>query len=81
MSNTSEGMGIPLYRIISDRIICDIQEQKLVNTLLRQEVLAEMYGVGRSTIREAFRQLKEQEIIGVRQGAVTRVVGVKNVVC
>lgn len=74
MGNTSEG---PLYRIVSDKIIRDIQEQKLINTLPPQEVLAELYGVGRSTIREALRLLDEQGIIEVRQGAVTRVIGVK----
>ncbi|WP_173191088.1 GntR family transcriptional regulator [Paenibacillus alginolyticus] len=66
-----------MYRIVADKINSDIQEQKLVNTLPRQEVLAEMYGVGRSTIREALRQLDEQGIIEVRQGAVTRVIGMK----
>jgi GntR family transcriptional regulator len=77
MISTSEEMGKPLYRIVSDRIIRDIQEQKHGDTLPPQEMLAEMYGVGRSTIREALRLLDEQGIIEVRQGAVTRVIGVK----
>jgi GntR family transcriptional regulator len=75
--NTSEEMGKPLYRIVSDKIIRDIQEHKHVKTLPPQEMLAEMYGVGRSTIREALRLLDEQGIIEVRQGAVTRVIGMK----
>lgn len=71
--DTSEELIKPLYRIISDKINHDIREGKYTEHLPPQNELAQIYEVGRSTIRESLRHLEEQGYIQVRHGAATKI--------
>lgn len=61
----------PAYRAISDSIREDILDQRLVpgDRLPVETDLAERFGVSRSTVREALRELTSQNIVRTTRGA------------
>lgn len=62
---------IPAYRAIADSIREDILDQRLVpgDRLPVETDLAERFGVSRSTVREALRELASQNIVETTRGA------------
>jgi len=61
----------PAYRAISDSIRADILAQRLVpgDRLPVETELAERFGVSRSTVREALRELTSQSLVETTRGA------------
>jgi DNA-binding FadR family transcriptional regulator len=61
----------PAYRAISDSIRADILAQRLVpgDRLPVETELAERFGVSRSTVREALRELASQSLVETTRGA------------
>lgn len=71
----------PLMERVVDNILSYIADNDIkIGTKLPNEFeLAEMFGVGRSTIREAIKVLASKQVLEVRRGAGTYVIGNKAV--
>ncbi len=69
----------PLMERVVDNILSYIADNDIkIGTKLPNEFeLAEMFGVGRSTIREAIKVLASKQVLEVRRGAGTYVIGNK----
>lgn len=64
---------VPLYQQVIDEILRLIEEDGLLagHPLPSESELSQMFGVGRSTVREALSYLESERIITRRRGAVT----------